>query len=106
MLNAYTNLAAYCVSFLGQSSRLRNAALPLAKFQMLLFRLKMSDCAVFDWPGLRLCKLQMFGIAVLFHSNKPSEERLHDLSAKQQETTYKISAQQIKADETQTRARE
>lgn len=66
----------------------------------------MTDCTVFDWPGLRLCKLQMFGITVLFHSNKPSEEQLHDLSTKQQQTTYKIPPQQIKADETQTRVRE
>lgn len=64
--------------------------LPLAKFQLLLFLLKMSDCAVFHWLGLWLCKLQMFGCAVCsFYSTEPSEDWLHEPQCKITASIYK-----------------
>ena len=57
--------------------------LPLAKFQLLLFLLKMSDCAIFHWPGLRVMQAaDVWLCSALFYSTKPSEEWLHELSAK------------------------
>lgn len=88
--------------FLANRQWLWNVALPLDKFQPFLFLLKMSDCAVFDQPGLWLCKLQMFGSAVLFYSSRPSVDWLHDLSAKQQHQFIKLCHSGFKSDETQT----